>query len=233
MQRLYLTVINFLQKLKVLHLVRAIHNNLSLLFFIRYWKIKRKTPSYDIHCYGKLTMNVDHETWSDILSRYINKPCNNYCYHNVTNEGIIESVVTQCSGVQKPKAIFILFEDIDIVEYFTADNTTERALYEQFQYNTIEDNSPLINYKIIYSDINLVYNFIHHLEYINLFCDINGIRLYWYIPSAYMRRVNIKKYHEHVVGNTLYEANMIKNIPAHNFNDNLAKEFANLFLNSK
>jgi hypothetical protein len=229
MQRIYFTLITFLYKFKMQHFLRAVYVNLCMLFFVKYWKIKNKTEYYNVHCYGKIVNNINQKNWSDILSQYINKPYYNHCCQNTTNESILEAIVTNCSGFRKPKVIFILFEEIDIIEFFNENNTTSGVSYQYFQENT-DNTLPFCMYKKLYSDVNLIFNFIKHLEYIDLFCEINKIELYWYISSKYMRLVDIKKYYELVNGKTLYTENKLKNIPQQNFSDDLAKEFTNLFL---
>jgi hypothetical protein len=231
MQLIYNISVKCIRKLRILHILRAIYINLVVLFLTEYWKIKKNNKHHDIHCYGKTYFNNKNEDWCEALSRIVNKPISNYCSKDIANETIVENIVTHCSDI-KPKVIFVLFEEIDVIECFSEICEVNNIHYN----NYIDDNTDNFassRYRLFYNDINLFLNFINHLEYINLFCDNNNIKLFWYIKSKYIKKLNSEHYSSLMHNKTLHTYDKLKFIAQENFNNVLAKEFANLFYNTQ
>lgn len=220
MQRLYFIIINFIRATQFQDLLRTLYVNLSMFIFNKHWVTKNSNCGA-IHCYGKTNYDCDKKNWSEILSQYIGEPIKNFCVDNIANETIIENIITSCNKHIKPKVIFVLFEEIEKIEFFTETGEVINMHY---------DDLPDINF---YKGINAFHNFLFHLEYLNLFCENNNIKLYWFIDTKYSMRFGNDQCLNLLTNKTLYNNNKLLRISRENFNNELTAKFANLYFSNK
>ena len=163
---------------------------ISFLYYIDLWKkesiinhIIRKTPLSTYILQDVNLLCITNNQYHNINSKCRERLKGNNLYYNISkrsNASICERVYTLCNK-HKPKALFIMFENIDVVDIYmpygkisthTYDEILETATLYNGRYKDSNNNN-----------INMILRFIYMFQLVKFYCLCNDIQLYWYAPS--------------------------------------------------
>ena len=196
---------------QLLFILRDVYNKILLFFsFLNF-----KKTNVDIVCvYSDRYTNVSDYFGNVLTDKII------YCkIDNCSNSKIVERVYTLCNRYM-PKKLFVLFDDIDIIDEYHPHGKIHSISHEDMRHRgEIEGIQHYSNHPFYH--INFFLRFVNIFLLLKFFCLYNTIHMFWFFPSDVIEMINKKKPYELFLNNSIITQIKINNTN----NNNIAEKF--------